>query len=115
MLEEFLSVGSSLLTSLGSDLLFATFLSGDGNFHLQLMQKCKSLLEEPSLFGDLGAWVPYEVYDNYVKAAKNPRATDTVSSPPSTFNQSNVFHFRMQPVAPKLEPPLEIDLLRTSR
>ena len=53
------------------DLLYAVFLSGDGNFHLQSMARCKDLKSDPSLFGDSGAWVPYGTYHSYKKAAEN--------------------------------------------
>jgi hypothetical protein len=43
------------------------------------MQKAKSLLVDPSLFGDSGAWVPYKVCRDYVRAAQNPRAVTRAS------------------------------------
>ena len=56
------------------DLLFAVFLSGDGNFHLQLLLRAKGLAEDPSLFSDAGVWVPCETYENYVRAAQEGRS-----------------------------------------
>ena len=50
------------------DLLYAVFLSGDGNFHAQLKTHCKSLQSDPSLFGDAGVFAPQETYENYTRA-----------------------------------------------
>lgn len=78
--EHFIDGGD--LTSL-SDLLYGTFLSGDGNFHAQLMLRCKGLKEDPSYFGDAGLWAPYLTYHNYWKSAqKEPTASSKVILPP---------------------------------
>jgi hypothetical protein len=47
------------------DLLFAVFLSGDGNFHMQLMSRSKPLFQDPSYFGDAGVFAEYSRYHNY--------------------------------------------------
>ena len=58
-----------ILITLHRDLLFSTFLMGDGNFHLQLRTLCKSIQEDPSLYGDTGFWAMQQLYTEYTEAA----------------------------------------------
>jgi hypothetical protein len=61
------------------DLLFAVFLSGDGNFHLQSKLRCKDLKVDPALFGDSAFFTPTLRTQNYIEAAKKWITTDKVS------------------------------------
>jgi len=87
------------------DLLFAVFLSGDGNFHLQSLIHVKDLLQDPSLFGDAGIWVPYKVYQSYVKAANGFSGTSKVESLRYSLSRTQPVH-RMKFVEHKLGPHL---------
>lgn len=60
---------TNLLTKSNSELLYSTFLSGDGNFHLQLMLRCKDLFWDPSLFGDSAFFTPIGATTNYINSA----------------------------------------------
>jgi hypothetical protein len=62
------------------DLLFATFYSGDGNFHLQSKLRSKSLTSDPSVFGDAGFFSPFSVFQNYVRIAQSFKPVKKVSS-----------------------------------
>jgi hypothetical protein len=74
------------------DFLYATFLSGDGNFHLQLFANKSDLFKDPSVFGDHGAWTPYLVSKKYIKAAGNPRGFENASDSLITLPQALIFY-----------------------
>ena len=44
-------------------------LSGDGNFHLQSLSHVDNEHVNPSVFGDFGFWVPYEIAKKYTEWA----------------------------------------------
>jgi hypothetical protein len=41
---------------------------GDGNFHLQLRSLCKTIEDDPSIYGDTGFWALRKMYKEYTEA-----------------------------------------------
>lgn len=62
---------------LSRDLLYAKFLMGDGNFHLQLRLLSKGLDRDPSFFGDSGFWANETLAREYRKHAETMVNVDT--------------------------------------
>jgi hypothetical protein len=93
-----------------SDLLFAVFLSGDGNFHLQLMGRTKSLQDDPSVFGDAGVFSHFKTYHNYWGEMQEAPADPKVRAGPSRIVAVSS-KLRKQRVEHKQAPLGRIDLL----
>ena len=53
----------------GRRLKYATFLAGDGNFHLQQKAGKPNLILNPSFIGDYGFWAPQKIFEQYQAAA----------------------------------------------
>lgn len=51
-------------------LKYATFISGDGNFHQQLRHGAKDLDQDPSFYGDSAFFVPEQKYQDYLGEAE---------------------------------------------
>ncbi|KAG8942299.1 hypothetical protein FRC03_003364 [Tulasnella sp. 419] len=73
-------------------LLYALFVSGDGNFHLQHRAGRKNLAEDPSFIGIAGYWADQIMFDRYVGARDPPSArkepscsTNTRAGDPTQF------------------------------
>jgi hypothetical protein len=61
-----------ILIPSNSDILYSTFISGDGNFHMQLQESKPTLERDPSYFGDTGFWAVQAVFDGYLKNSNAP-------------------------------------------
>ena len=53
-------------------------LSRDGNFHLQSYSRVNGEHASPSVYGDFGFWVPYEVAKKYTEWADQLKSNDVV-------------------------------------
>lgn len=53
-----------------SDLLYAGYLSGDGNFHLQLQADRPSMVKNPSMVGDAGHFANERLFRAYIANRK---------------------------------------------
>ena len=51
-------------------LLYSLCISSNGNFHLQSRLLVKTLVQDPSFFGDFGFFTPYKVYQDYTRASQ---------------------------------------------
>lgn len=51
-------------------LKYAAFISGDGNFHLQLQQGKGNAKTHPSMFGDGGCWSNQDTFDAYIERTR---------------------------------------------
>jgi len=65
-----LTGGSPNVRFRGRRLKYATFLAGDGNFHLQQKAGKPDLIRNPSLIGDYGFWAPQKTFEQYQGAAR---------------------------------------------
>jgi len=54
---------------IGRSLKYATFLAGDGNFHLQQKAGKPDLKSDASLIGDYGFWAPQDIFEQYQNAS----------------------------------------------
>jgi hypothetical protein len=61
-------------------LLYLSYISGDSNFHLHSYSKVNDEFEDPSVFGDFGFWVPFEIAKKYTEYADSQRAYASVCS-----------------------------------
>jgi len=53
-------------------------ISGDGNFHLQSYSRYGGEHQSPSVFGDFGFWVPYEIAKKYTEWADSQKSYASV-------------------------------------
>lgn len=58
------------------ELLFALFIQGDGNFHLQQKQMAPNAFQNPSLIGDWGFWPAEDVFNEYITTRNAAVADD---------------------------------------
>lgn len=90
-------------------------ISADGNFHLHSFSRVKSLLADPSMFGNHGFFVPHDVAQRYLKAADAMKNVGPVSIL-GTFMQIRQIFATFRIVAPaithKLDPHLKTVLRR---
>lgn len=65
------------------------YLSGDGNFHLQLRAGRPSQVASPSFIGDAGFWANHDLFKRYIKATAHIKisAAERVRRPRSRFVQ----------------------------
>jgi hypothetical protein len=68
----------SLAELLVRDLLYVIMLSGDGNFHLQSYSRYGGEHQSPSIYGDFGFWVPYEIARKYTEWADSQKSYPNV-------------------------------------